>query len=364
MHMPKVSIVIPIYNGELTIRRCIDSVLSQEYKDFEVVIIDDGSIDKSLEICSKYAEKDNRIILFSQNNKGVSAARNEGIRKANGEYITFVDCDDWIEPNMLTKMLCIAEKENVDIVYMNFYYELENSQHIGRLSPDYLRKKDIHSFPLAILLPEASYFYDHVKQDHDILGAACSKLFRKKLFFNDIWFDENLSIAEDCLFNLNCYLKASDIFIDSTPVYHYSIHANSANHKMRTNIIKQGEMFYRSYIEFSKQLDFSLRNTFKELVKYRCYYELITRYIDHTDNKCSFKEKHKLLSNFMQHPIYTYTGEIPAFLNCFKKIEVLFLKHRLYLGLLVMNKIRMTIKPKLNHLFRLLYNDICLLGNI
>ena len=348
--MPKVSIVLPIYNGELTLRRCLDSILSQVFADFEVIVINDGGNDNSWEICAEYEKKDGRIKIINQDNKGVSAARNVGIRNASGEFITFVDCDDWVEPTMLSKMLSIIDVKNVDIVFMNFLYECGNTKHIGYLDPYPLSKKDIPSFPLAILLPEASNYYDHVKQDHDILGGACGKLYRKSLLNDTIWFDESLSVGEDCLFNLECFAKASDIFIDNTPVYHYTIHSDSANHKMRTNIIQQSEKFFSSYAKFSNTLEGPKAILFRELVKYRCYYELITRYIDHKNNNSSLMTKYKELSTCLQNPIYSYTCDIPAFLNIYKKLEVFFLKHKFCFFLLILNKIRTLVKAKLRHL--------------
>lgn len=340
-----ISIIVPVYNGEKTLKKCLDSILSQTYPDFEVILVNDGSTDNSLEVCEAYVKKDKRIRLFSQPNKGVSGARNLGIKESKGDYLTFVDCDDWIEPMMLSKMKGLMDLTNVDIVYMNFIYEYGQSQCVGALYPSPLRKKDIPSYPLAILLPEASNYYDNVKQDHDIFGAACGKLIRKSLLENKIWFNEKLTVAEDCLFYLDCFVKSRDIYIDSSPVYHYVISQNSANHKMRNNIVQQGECFYKCYSEFSKKLRDTDVELFNNLVKYRCYNELITRGIDHMSNNNSFRNKYKELSICLQNPIYSYTGKIPEFVNVFKRVEIFSLKHKLCMFLLLLNKIRTLLKP-------------------
>lgn len=100
---PKISIIVPIYNVENYLGRCLDSILAQEYEDFEIIAINDGSTDNSLTILQEYAEKDNRISIIDKINNGVSSARNVGLSQARGEYIGFVDPDDWIEPQMYKK---------------------------------------------------------------------------------------------------------------------------------------------------------------------------------------------------------------------------------------------------------------------
>ena len=102
---PKISVIIPVYNAEKTLHRCIDSILAQTFSDFEVLLIDDGSKDKSGEICDEYARKDSRIKVCHKENGGVSSARNTGLSKAMGEYVIHCDADDFIEPEMLD--LCI-----------------------------------------------------------------------------------------------------------------------------------------------------------------------------------------------------------------------------------------------------------------
>lgn len=93
---PLISVIVPVFNAQRFLPKCIGSILNQSYKNLEVLLIDDGSTDKSLEICKKYEQKDNRVVVISQENGGVSSARNNGLRRANGEYICFVDSDDWI----------------------------------------------------------------------------------------------------------------------------------------------------------------------------------------------------------------------------------------------------------------------------
>ena len=118
----KISVIIPVYNVEDYLTECVDSVLNQTYKNYEILLIDDGSTDKSSQICDAYSEKNNKINVIHTENKGLSAARNLGTEKAKGEYVFYLDSDDYVENNVLERMIKIVEQDNVDIVCGNFMY--------------------------------------------------------------------------------------------------------------------------------------------------------------------------------------------------------------------------------------------------
>ena len=111
--MPKFSIILPVYNGESFLERCIKSILSQSFTDFELIIVDDGSQDDSLQICQQFAEKDKRISVIHQENKGLSGARNTGLDNCSGEYIIFIDCDDSIKGNLLEDLIKVASNDSL-----------------------------------------------------------------------------------------------------------------------------------------------------------------------------------------------------------------------------------------------------------
>ncbi len=121
--MKKISVVVPVYNVEKYLETCLNSIINQSYKNLEIIVVNDGSTDNSLEICKKYQKLDNRIILIDQKNKGLSAARNVGILKATGDYIHFIDSDDFITLNYYEKMLEALSDTDADIVVGGFYYE-------------------------------------------------------------------------------------------------------------------------------------------------------------------------------------------------------------------------------------------------
>jgi glycosyltransferase involved in cell wall biosynthesis len=127
MQKPKVSVVIPNYNSEDYIHRCIDSLLNQSFKDFELIIIDDGSTDNSGMIADHYASTHSCVKVIHQANSGVSAARQVGLTAARGKYVTFVDPDDWVEPDMLQCLVGKAEQEDVDILFCDFFIDFSPS---------------------------------------------------------------------------------------------------------------------------------------------------------------------------------------------------------------------------------------------
>ena len=114
--MPELTIIVPIYNGEKYLNKCIDSILSQTYTDFELILVDDGSTDSSLSICKVYAEADSRVVVYHKENGGLVAARKSGLSLAKGEYIGYVDCDDYIEADMYEKLMSVAKEDGADIV--------------------------------------------------------------------------------------------------------------------------------------------------------------------------------------------------------------------------------------------------------
>lgn len=181
--MPEITIVVPIYNVEKYLEKCIHSILNQTFKDFELILVDDGSPDLCGIICDEYEKKDERIIVIHQRNQGVSSARNAGIKIAKGKYIIFLDSDDFIEENMFETMLNTAKEKDVDVVICAVNY-----------------CQDDGSIIRSDLINEE--YYDNIKLLKDIFkkpntigGGTWNKLFR----LNDerVYFEENLQFCED-----------------------------------------------------------------------------------------------------------------------------------------------------------------------
>lgn len=171
----EISIIIPVYNVEKYLARCLDSVLGQTFDDFEVILLNDGSTDSSGEICREYAAKDGRIKLFSQTNQGLSMARNNALQQAQGRYIYFLDSDDCIHPQLLQLLHQLAEKEQVDMVCFD-YEECRDGEDPGKGRPLVLEQLDYKVFAGDEVL-----FHGLLKRPYVIYFNVCTKFYRRKL---------------------------------------------------------------------------------------------------------------------------------------------------------------------------------------
>lgn len=342
--MVKVSIIIPMYNAEQTIVNCLNSIKSQSYKNFEVIIVDDGSTDNSYACCLETINEDNRFKIIRQPNYGVSKARNNGLDHSIGEFVSFVDSDDWLEPDALEVM--VNNSDNVDMVFSNFYYDYgEAYKKVGTVSRNGIKKNEIKSFPLGLLVPEASLYYDHIIVS--AMGAACGKLTRRALITeNNISFNEKLQLGEDGLFHLQCFLASNDVIILSKPTYHYVQINSSANHRYRPDVHENcNSEFYRCFIQEAKKVEKRYQEEFKVLISYRCYLSLISLYIFHPSNKVSLRRKYLLLKHHLRSSkIYDITGAIPKSIHFAKRVEIYLLKHKACMLLILYYTLRKKIK--------------------
>lgn len=208
-----ISIIVPFRNSEAYIEQCIRSVLNQSFLDWELLLIDDGSNDKSNEICSSYAMHDDRIILFEGVCGGVSAARNKGLKFAKGEYVCFVDSDDWLEDDALKVM--VAEIDNADLLCASYRKVNDNEVKKYDFADACL---DVESFVTALFNSRKAY-----------QGYCWGKLYSRSIIQNNgIQFDEHLAYNEDRLFVLQYAIKCREIRTSSIVVYNYRIHNGSA----------------------------------------------------------------------------------------------------------------------------------------
>ena len=208
---PTVSIIVPVYNAEKFLNRCVDSILGQEYRDFELILVDDGSRDMSGSICDAYAKTDERVVVIHKENSGVSDTRNQGIERAKGTYLQFVDSDDWLTPDATKLMVRAAEEHGCDMVISDFY----------RVVGDMVsRKGDIESdcvidreeFASFMMENPADYYY----------GVLWNKLYRRDLVNRfGIRMDAEISWCEDFMFNLEYIRHARRFYALHTPIYYY-----------------------------------------------------------------------------------------------------------------------------------------------
>ena len=208
---PKVSIIVPVYNAEKSLARCVDSILNQEFRDFELILMDDGSRDGSGEICDGYARADARVVVVHKENTGVSDTRNQAIARARGTFLQFVDGDDWLTADATKLMVRAAEETGCDLVIADFYRVVgEMVSRKGDIDTDQVIGRE--AFVSFMMENPADYYY----------GVLWNKLYRRSLVeAHGIRMDAKLSWCEDFLFNLEYVRYATTFYALRTPVYYY-----------------------------------------------------------------------------------------------------------------------------------------------
>lgn len=212
--MPKLSIVVPVYNVEEYVEKCLESILSQTFTDYEVIIIDDGSTDKSGIICDECAKKDDRVKVIHQRNQGVSAARNVGLEIATGDYISFIDSDDRIHKDMYEKMLGLAIDHDIDIVACDYIQANGN---------DYRPESDC-----IRILNRDELLLDAFGIPSLLLSVCWNKVFSRRCIL-DSKFDTNLKNYEDTMFLCDCYLNCNGAIYIGNKYYIVTVRSESAS---------------------------------------------------------------------------------------------------------------------------------------
>ncbi|RHQ70865.1 glycosyltransferase [Clostridium sp. AF23-8] len=231
----KVSVIIPIYNAAQYLHKCLKSVISQTYKNLDIILIDDGSLDDSYDIAKEYQEKDSRIRLFTQTNIGLIATRKRGIELAEGEIVGFVDSDDWIEPIMYERLVQCMEENECDLVSSGIYRDYADGS----------RKEWYDLYPEGVYVNLESAIYPSMLHDFkkNEMGLKCTlvnKLYRRQIL-QDIYgeIDTRVFYGEDALTIYPYCLRCKRIYILNEAYYHYYIRNNSmcraANEKLAIN---------------------------------------------------------------------------------------------------------------------------------
>ncbi len=200
-----ISIIVPVYNAEKTLRKCVDSIINQSYKDWELLLVDDGSIDKSALICDEYVQQDNRIRVFHKSNGGVSSARNVGLDNVNGKWVSFIDADDWVDTDYL------------DSLFLSDQYDFVVSSYIAEGWKEWV------SNPFK----DCTYGKKQMNEflDNCLFEIICpfAKLFRYSIIkFYKLRFDINISYGEDTLFIYQFIQHIDSVLSSSKVTYHYN----------------------------------------------------------------------------------------------------------------------------------------------
>lgn len=263
--MIKLSVVVPVYKTEQYLHRCVDSILNQSFRDFELILVDDGSPDACPEICEEYAKRDNRIKVVHKKNAGVAAARNTGLDVASGEYVTFVDSDDWIESNMYQRMVETAAEYDCDVVMCDCVKDFPDHSQVYShdIRPGYYDYEQLKSeyYPHLLMM-------ENVEYPATISNCLC--MFRRIQRDNqpNLRYVEGVRFSEDLLFGAQMMYRArSFYYMKGETFYHYCMNPTSATHtftpdkwKDYSRLHQAAEQYFLAISEydFRHQLDLML----------------------------------------------------------------------------------------------------------
>ncbi len=286
MHNPLVTIIMPAYNAERTISKAIDSVLRQDYSNIELIVVNDGSTDNTKFICSQF--HDDRLKVITQDNKGLSGARNTGLVNSNGEYVTFVDSDDWIEDIFISLLLrpLLEDKASLSICGM---------------------VREYPTYKQSISFEESSTFHDCLNNEAflklfegGLINSCCNKLYRTDVIKNHKLLFSGKAIVEDIEFNLK-YISVSDtISTIKACLYHYIMGNGSLTSKVSEDMFQN---YMAIHTQFLDMLSNERQSVAHEFV-YHQYISIFMRYIAKIcDGTITKKEVYPILRKYINEPL-------------------------------------------------------------
>lgn len=310
---PILSIIIPVYNAEEYIKRCIDSILKQTYSNWELILIDDGSSDNSGVLCDEFSHKDSRIQVFHKANGGASSARNAGIEKAHGKYLCFIDADDYVTPLYLNELLEDMDKEqDIDLVIQGYYQICPNNKSINFIPEPHI----------SYLSKDSQLFYSINRY-----FAPFSKLFRYDIIKkHHLHFDTNLIVAEDYDFLLRYLLHSQKLHVSNTANYYY--YSNDGSLSSRIYSFEQEyNVYHNAYYlsaEFSHKYKHGEWFSFPSFLLSRT---LMSNYL----NVYNRKERMEHLNRFSKEELNNFSHNFKAETLFLKLVRFLFTHRNNYI---------------------------------
>ena len=224
---PLISVIVPVYNVEKYLARCLDSIINQTYKNLQIIVVDDGSTDNSSKLCDEYAKKDKRIEVYHKENGGVSSARNIGIKNAKGEAVGFIDSDDYVEPQYIEALVKSMLDNDSDISLCGF------KKIYGKQSDDIIRFEDGTCF-------DKETFVKKIMNVENAFGTCHTKLIKKEAI-SKTRFDESLTVGEDALFMAAISSRINKASYVGQALYNYQINNSSVVRRFDENYLRKYE---------------------------------------------------------------------------------------------------------------------------
>lgn len=298
--MDVISVIVPVYNVEPYLKTCIDSIVGQTYKNIELILVDDGSSDNSGQICDEYAYQDSRIKVFHRANSGVSAARNFGISKAQGDWILFVDSDDWINTRLIeTCQRQFAKDDTIDICFFGIVEKKDESQNkiddIDEEKVVTISHNEFRGLQYRIFNRDRNACVDRKL----IKVSSPCKFYRKSMLLNNkITFSTDLVNGEDGLFNLYAYRHARKGIAIEQELYYYRNRVESVTRRFTPNVENDFNKLHKLYQEFifTEKNPEIYAEVFQERLIWSFSFCCILKYC-HQDNMAPYAERKKEFEN-------------------------------------------------------------------
>lgn len=327
-----VSVIVPIYNAEKHIKKTIESIMNQSYENIELILVNDGSTDDSFSIIKKYEKYDN-VIIISKENGGVSDSRNVGISKATGDYIMFVDSDDYLEIDMIEQMVKNATDNNVDIVRCNYSKLSDNTKTDNKIPEIFIRHPKIDKLDFDNILYN-NFFNNHTWYSvwGQLIRRSCIK---------DCKFRTSLSIGEDLMFNLSIYQNANGIYFLNKSLYNYVCNDNGITRskstdklikKMQDSLVVYTDIYDR--FKNKEEVQDAMLERFVESIVLASY--KIIQSMKNTQKKNSYK----VIDNYFESKlmIIVHKKKIYNKLKISKRILYILLRHKMYFVIRLLTK--------------------------
>ena len=329
-----VSIIVPVYNSSSFLEKCIDSLISQTYKDIEIILFDDGSRDNSFDICKTYAVKDSRLKIFSRENKGVSQTRLDAFHNSNGEYITFVDADDYVEDNYVSLMVEHLERENVDVV---------SSQHNNVMGTQ--KEKDIRNIQGRFdregidNFLKTKYLYDSTTQKTGITVYLCTKLIKREFVEKILntslgfWYGEDQAAVTQLLYDV------SSLYVTQDYTYNYVHHPFQVTKQIRIDYL------HAQCLCWQKLQKIDTKSLLKNQLPQRMMLNINRFLMDFMRIKPSYKIFKQEIKNIrIERTTEILFSKKTIGLTPFVNMLFFMIKHKLYLCALVYLKLKQKLK--------------------
>ena len=344
----KISIIVPIYQAEKHLEKCLDSILCQTYTNLEIILVNDGSTDESPFICEQYKNKDERINVIHKENGGASSARNLGINIASGDYICFIDSDDWIERNMIEQLVRDIESHDLDCIGFNYLKEYENETiynknfivdekiYVGDDCQELTRKT------VGLIDKELKFI-----EGFNFLASSVTKIYKKSILQeNNIQFVDIRKIGsfEDGLFNIAFFAHCTKFQYKNEYYYHYrKTNQQSITSSYRKDMLQQ-QLMQLNYLK--ELIDFNACQNFLKAYENRIAFMAVEYFINSMTNSSGFRTKYKEMKKIFKIPAYSLA--IKKFslkhLTLKWKLYYFFIKKKIVIGLYILSFIILKIK--------------------